>query len=189
MRCILCHQWSFSHICKACKGYMEPTMTKRKILGNIPVYSFYKYDDIEALLLTKHTDIGFYLYTHLASLSMKPFASSLDIQSPIAVIGIDDNPRDGYSHTAILVRSLGLGNCIARYGYLRSTDQVRYSGKSMQYRLDHPRQFKVGDFPEENVILVDDIITTGLTLSHAVNALQRLGKRVVCCLTLADASK
>ena len=45
------------------------------------------------------------------------------------------------------------------------------------------------DFSEEDVILVDDIITTGLTLTQAVQLLESKGKNVIFCLTLADVTK
>jgi len=44
-------------------------------------------------------------------------------------------------------------------------------------------------FVEEDVILVDDIITTGLTLSQAIQSVEAEGKNVLFCLTLADARK
>ena len=40
----------------------------------------------------------------------------------------------------------------------------------------------------DDVILVDDLITTGLTLTQAIEVLKHAGKNVVFCLTLADAS-
>jgi len=38
------------------------------------------------------------------------------------------------------------------------------------------------------VILVDDIITTGSTLSQAIETVRSKNKEVLFCLTLADAS-
>ena len=51
----------------------------------------------------------------------------------------------------------------------------------------NPRNFTCKEFKEKNVILVDDIITTGLTLTQAVNVLHVKEKEVLFCLTLADA--
>ena len=42
-------------------------------------------------------------------------------------------------------------------------------------------------FKEEEVILVDDIVTTGSTLTEAVETLGAQGKKVILCLTLSDA--
>ena len=55
--------------------------------------------------------------------------------------------------------------------------------------MTYHRNFKVTAFKEEDVVLVDDIITTGLTLTQAAEALRAKGKNVAFCLTLADAGK
>ena len=60
---MMCERLSFSHICTACQTtFLTPSLHKRKILGSIEVLSFSPYNDIEPLLLTKHTDIGYYIY-------------------------------------------------------------------------------------------------------------------------------
>jgi competence protein ComFC len=100
---------------------------------------------------------------------------------------VDDHVKNGYSHTAILNRYLTCKSITPRYNILRAQNSESYSGKNYQYRLEHPRDFTCKDFKEEYVIVVDDIITTGLTLSQAINALHVKGKEVLFCLTLADA--
>jgi competence protein ComFC len=186
---MLCHRWAFRHICRECLQFLEPTVTKRKLLGNIPVYSFYRYDEIEPLLLTKHTDIGYYLYRILARQAFSMFTDSFAYDGRLAVCGIDDRPQQGYAHTALLVKALNHSSMKQRYGRLQIEDHVSYSGKSMEFRLANPRKYKIASFPEEEVVLVDDIITTGLTLSSAVQALQRRGKQVPFCLALANAER
>ena len=187
MRCMLCENWSFSHICKTCqKEHLAPSFYTRKILGKIPVYSFYKYSEIEPLLLTKHTDLGYYIYTILAKNAMKKFSDNFEFESRVAALGIDDHARHGYSHTALLARQLTSKVIKPYYGKLRAKNRESYSGKNYQYRLLHPRRFIVKKFEEREVILVDDIMTTGLTLTQAAEALHAEGKEVIFCLTLAD---
>jgi competence protein ComFC len=84
-------------------------------------------------------------------------------------------------------KALKSKNITPRYAKLYSKNDITYSGKSREYRLNHPREFTCKDFSETNVILVDDIITTGLTLTEACNTLTCKGKEVLFCLTLADA--
>jgi len=187
---MLCEDWSFSHLCKSCQNeHLTPSLYTRKILGTIPVYSFYKYNEIEALLHTKHTDLGYYIYTILAKNAMKKFSSNFEFESRVAALGIDDHSRNGYSHTALLARQLKSEVIKPYYGKLRAQNRESYSGKNYQYRLLHPRRFKVKTFEEREVILVDDIMTTGLTLTQAAEALHAEGKEVIFCLTLADADK
>ena len=190
MKCLLCESWSFAHICKSCRTeHLTPSLYIRKILGKIPGYSFYKYSDIEALLHTKHTDLGYYIYAILAKQTMRRFADNFDYENKVAAIGIDDHARSGYSHTALLAKALKSGNIKPYYGKLRAQNRESYSGQSYQYRLLHPRRFQMRAFKEEEVILIDDILTTGMTLTQAAETLQREGKKVLFCLTLADADQ
>lgn len=188
MRCMVCERFSLSHICSHCQeSLLTPTLHKRKILGNIPVYSFFPYSEIEPLLLTKHTDVGYYIYTILAKRSLEEFAREWEYEHNVCSIGIDDHATSGYSHTAILNRALKSTNIIPHYGKLRASNHYKYAGKSVDERLMNPRKFVYKPFPGDEIILVDDIVTTGTTLSEAAEVLHANGKKVILCLTLADA--
>ncbi|MDD2358639.1 MAG: ComF family protein [Thiovulaceae bacterium] len=190
MRCILCENFSLTHICLTCKQtFLTPSIYKRTILNNIEVISFYKYDDIKDLLHTKHTDLGYYVYSILAELAFKKFAQNFVFDEKVAIIGVDDRAKNGYSHTAILTKALKSKTLTPRYAKLRSNNDITYSGKSREYRLNNPRNFTCHEFSEMNIILVDDIITTGFTLTEACNTLTFKDKEILFCLTLADASK
>ena len=190
MKCLLCTSWSFTHICKACqKENLQPSFYKRKIRGNIMVYSFYRYGDIEKLLHTKHTDLGYYIYNILAKIAFKKFARNFKFEDDVVSLGVDERVKHGYSHTAILNKALKSEHIMPRFSKLIAGSGETYSGKSFQYRLLHPRKFKVKVFKEKYVILVDDIVTTGMTLVQAVDALEKEGKEILFCLTLADAEK
>lgn len=187
---MICESLSLKHICKNCQNeYLSPAFYKRKILGKIPVYSFYKYKDIEALLLTKHTDLGYYIYMILAQNSFALFAKNFQYENTLCSLSVDDHVKSGYSHTAVLNKHLESQFIKPRYTKLRAKSNISYSGQDYQFRLLNPRNFHIGDFKEEDVVLVDDIITTGLTLTQAVQALEKEGKNVLFCLTLADARK
>ena len=189
MRCMICERWSiFSHICATCQDdFLTPNLYKRKILGSIPVYSFFSYSDIEPLLLTKHTDLGHYIYTIMARRSMEKFSREWNYEKKVASIGIDDHVNSGYAHTAILNRALKSSLITPLYGRLRATQQHKYAGKSVEERLMNPRLFQYKPFDENEVILVDDIVTTGTTLAEGVETLHAQGKKVILCLTLTDA--
>ncbi len=187
MRCLLCESLSFTHICQACQEtFLSPSIYKRKILNNIEVISFYKYKDIKNLLHTKHTDLGYYIYEILAHNSFKKFASEFEFAYAITSIAIDDKSDSGYAHTAILNKSLKSKNIKPLYNKLRAKNSISYSGKSKEFRLLNPREFQLKKFKSEKVILVDDIITTGSTLTQAIQTMQRDKKEVLFCLTLAD---
>ena len=189
MKCMLCESLSLTHICSTCQStFLTPSIYKRKILNNIEVISFYKYSDIKNLLHTKHTDLGFYMYSILAQNSLQKFASAFAFDSQITSVAIDDNIESGYSHTAVLNKSLKSKYIKPIHNKLRAKNSVSYSGKSKDYRLLNPRDFEIKDFKSNDVILVDDIITTGSTLTQAVQKMNTCKKEVLFCLTLADAS-
>ena len=188
MRCMLCESFSLFHICPSCQRlHLTPQWHHRTILGSIPVYSFYPYSDIEPLLLTKHTDLGYYIYSILAKNAFRPFAQTWHFKQRVASVGIDDGAKSGYSHTAVLNRTLGSSMIIPYYGKLRASYHYKYAGKSVQERLLNPRKFIYQSFKEDEVILVDDIVTTGSTLTEAVETLAQYRKKVILCLTLSDA--
>lgn len=131
--------------------------------------------------------MGFYVYSILARIALRNYAASLELSQDVAVVGVDDHTRHGYSHTALLVRAMKRKEIVPRYSVLRDRSGHRYSGRDFQYRLTHPRAFELRPFPEKQVIIVDDILTTGLTLTQAAETLQIAGKEVLFGLTLADA--
>jgi len=163
-------------------------LSKRQILGSVPVYSFFPYSDIEPLILSKHTDQGHYLFSIMAKRSFGKFSQEWHYDFPVASIGIDDFPHKTFSHTALLNRSLKSPLIHPYFGKLRAQNRYRYAGKTLEERINHPRHFEYSGFEEEEVILVDDIITTGTTLVEAAECMHQKGKRVILALTLADAA-
>jgi len=189
MRCLLCESLSFFHICRNCQNtFLTPSIYRRKILNNIEVISFYKYDDIKNLLHTKHTDLGYYIYNILAKNSFKKFAAEFDYEHTVASVAIDDTVQDAYSHTAILNKALKSNSINPLFNKLRAKNRVTYSGKSREFRMLNPRDFEIKHFKERELILVDDIVTTGLTFTQAIGTLQKNSHNVIFCLSLADAS-
>lgn len=189
MKCLMCESLSLKHICNSCqKLYLTPQLYKRQLQNNIQVISFYKYSDIKDLLHTKHTDIGFHIYNILAENSFKKFAEEFQFDEVVATIAIDDGVESGYAHTAVLNKHLNSSYLKPRYNILRAKNRLSYSGKSREFRLNNPRDFRLKRFKEQHLILVDDIITTGSTLNEAINEMRKVDKEVLLCLTLCDVS-
>jgi len=188
MRCLSCHQFSWYTFCKKCQTrLLKPSVSKRKV-GSLEVYSFFKYQHIEDLLLTKHTPQGFQVYNALAKLFFTPFIKNfmLEDSRKIYVIGIDEHVKSGYSHVALLTHAMRHKNVKVLHAKLMAKNLINYSGKSLQYRLENPREFEYRGLSDIEVILVDDIITTGTTLKEAKEVLEKSGVEVLFALTLAD---
>jgi len=188
IRCILCRKLSLPHICNTCqKNFLKPSLSTRLLADDFKVFSFYSYHDIAALLKTKHTHIGASVYKILADNAMKEFAKNFHFDTPVFALGIDDTSKGGYAHTAILTKALKSDVIRPLYGTLRAQNDISYSGKDLAYRLQHSRGFTYHDKRDIDVILVDDIITTGTTLLEAKKVLEKADVTPIFALTLADA--
>jgi len=188
IRCLLCKKISLSHICSLCQHtHLEPTLSTRLLTDNFKVFSFYRYADIAPLLKTKHTHLGASVYKILAKNAMKRFAENFSFENRVYALGIDDHSKHGYSHTAILTKALKSDTIKPIYGHLRAQNPVHYAAKSLAYRLENPREFTYTYKSDIDLILVDDIITTGTTILEAKKIVEKASVSPLFALTLADA--
>jgi competence protein ComFC len=102
------------------------------------------------------------------------------------VVGVDEDVKSGYSHVALLTHEMSYKGVKVLHGKLMAQNSVNYSGKKLQYRLENPREFLYSGKSNIEVILVDDIVTTGTTLKEAKQVLEKSGVQVLFALTLAD---
>jgi len=187
MRCLSCHKLSVETFCKTCHTNLLQASVSKRVVGNLEVYSFFKYQYIEDLLFTKHTPQGFQVFKALAKLSFKPFMQKFmqEDERTIYVVGVDESVKSGYAHVALLTHEMKMKNVKVQHAKLMARNQVNYSGKKLQFRLENPRDFVYTGKKGVEVILVDDIVTTGTTLIEAVSVLRQSGVEVLFALTLA----
>lgn len=191
MRCLSCQKISFRTFCKECqKSLLKPNITKR-VIGTLDVYSFYKYSSIEPILLTKHTALGYRVFSAIADITFKPFINEfiLNDSRKVYIVGIDEKVKNGYSHVALLTNSMKSKFSKVLHASLISSNNTTYSGKTLQFRLENPRNFTYRGKKNIDAILIDDIITTGTTLQEAQKVLEENGVNVLFALTLADAKE
>lgn len=191
MRCYSCAKFSFDILCRRCREQLfVPTMQTRKI-GTLDVISFYRYTTLEPLLLTKHKPEGYRIFKALAAMTFKPFMKEFAEHDDgiVYIVGIDERVESGYSHTALLSRAMKTEMSIPQHASLLAQNRLNYAGKPLQYRLAHPRDFRYTGRSGVDVILVDDIVTTGTTLQEAQGVLLSHGVNVLFALTLADAKE
>jgi len=189
MRCLSCHAFSVSVICSECRTrLLSPSISRRKV-GTLEVVSLFKYSTIEPFLLHKHTPLGHRLYRLFGRQFVQPFLREFAEQSSgrFGLIGIDEQVRHGYAHTALLTHAVHHPHIDVFHGKLLARNRVQYAGKTLQYRLDHPRDFEYTGERGLDLVLVDDVITTGITLQEAQNRLQQAHVNVLFALTLANA--
>lgn len=188
MRCYSCSKLSFNIICKTCASQLFTSNMSTRKVGTLDVISFFKYSSLETLLHSKHKPEGYRIYKALAQMTMKPFIEEF-VESDdrdVYIVGIDETVKSGYAHVALLSRAMKTKTSFPLHSALMARNSVNYSGKSLQFRLENPRDFVYKGKPDIDVILVDDIITTGITLQEAQKVLLSHGVNVLFALTLAD---
>ena len=188
MRCFSCAKLSFDIICPTCRKNLFSTNIGTRKVGTLDVIYFYKYSQIESLLLTKHKPEGFRVYKALANMTMKPFMQEFTEADDrqVYVVGIDENVQNDYAHVALLSRAMRGRHVKPLHAKLMARSTVKYSGKSLQFRLENPRNFSYTGRKNIDVVLVDDIVTTGATLQEAQKVLSDSGVNVLFALVLAD---
>ena len=187
MRCQLCLNLSWHPICKNCLTlFLTPNPTKRVLEDGLCVYPFYSYDDIKNLLHTKHTMIGSKIFKQLSTHAILPFFQKLNFENNTFLIPIDDHVRSGYSHTAVMANTLKK-EIKPLYKSLRAKNKIRYSGQKLYVRKTFKRDFTLTCKEKIDVILLDDIVTSGNTLKEANAVCKKNGLNVLCAVTLANA--
>ncbi|MBS6153481.1 MAG: ComF family protein [Campylobacter gracilis] len=206
MRCVNCGAFSLRTICAACAANLAECRLSMRQVEDFSVFYYYGYSEIRELILSKHHEYGAAVLARIASLSLAKFP--LHLQREISAnpqnyeafkttdgifkfnaVPLDDDARSGYSHTAILARALKSELVGPKFHCLRAQNRVKYSGQSLEFRLKHKRNFKILTPPQFPVILVDDIITSGLSMLQARESLIDGGFMPVCGLVLANAKE
>jgi len=149
------------------------------------IYSAYRYKDIKNLLHTKHTYHGAKIFAQLTKHALLPLVKTFTCRDVFS-LPIDDHTRSGYSHSAVIARELKK-QIKPLYGKLRAKSPVRYSGQSLHVREKNKRNFTLTCKENLDVILIDDIVTTGNTLMEANSTCKKNEVNVLFALTLANA--
>lgn len=190
MPCMVCEAFSWSHLCRACyKEYLTPLAQWRTLENGLRVLSFFAYDEIDILLKSKHHYHGYYIYKLLAQASFKNVHTLLKLNDTVTALAIDDYVKEDYAHTALLAQAMRSRYIKPQYAKLHAKNRISYAGKDLAFRLAHPRDFVLKKMPPQKLVLVDDIVTSGTTLSEASSVCKRAGHEVLCAVVLADANR
>jgi competence protein ComFC len=185
MKCRVCGVYSWNIICTSCQtNLLKPELYIDEI-GGLKLISFYNYDEIKELLHTKYEPYGSKVFAILASNAFATFVRSFEYPHPLVALPIDDDVDKGYSHTAILARILKSKYIKPHYGKLRAHNDVKYAGRDLEYKLAHPRDFRCSLDGGHEVVLVDDVVTDGVTMKEAVLAVEKSGNQPVLALALS----
>lgn len=189
MRCFNCGAFALLDLCDLCVSELgEFSLGTRILEDDFKVYHFYKYSEIRHFVLSKHKFYGYFALNALAKISFAKFKDFFAPNEFVNAVPLDDKVQKGlYSHAAILAKNLKSPFIKPIYRVLHAKNEVKYSGKSVEFRRKNKRKYELLKKPKFPVILVDDIITTGLSLLEAKKLLEKHDIRVLFGLVLADA--
>ena len=185
MKCILCESFSPNIICSSCQqNHLQPKLYRDRV-GDVEVISFYEYDDIKELLYAKYHQFGSSILKILAKNSLGVAKEEFANLRGSYIIAIDDSVASGYSHTSILAHSFASPKLKQLHNVLRATNSVKYAGHNLDYKIANPREFVYNGKSKIDVILVDDVVTDGVTINEAKRVLVQNGVNLLFCLALS----
>ncbi|MRJ06202.1 MAG: hypothetical protein C6I01_01620 [Epsilonproteobacteria bacterium] len=177
--CLLCGNMSFGGICRRCLRGVEE-LAEPQIDKKLNLLYFFQYKDIEPIIKAKYHPFGNRVLEKIAPVVFGKIAKN-PFPFPVVGIPIDPVPYRGFSHTAILARHLPFP---LTYG-LKAKERVQYSGKDMEFRLKNLRKFTYSGPRGIRGVLIDDLVTTGLTLKVASQFLEKFQVEIVGSIALA----
>lgn len=187
MICQTCNKLSFQIICKECQNtLLAANFYKKELEKDFFVYSFYDYNELESLIQSKYYFHGDRVFNILAKLSFAKFALNFKFDKKLIAISINDNPKQNFSQTAILTKHLKSKYIKPTYNTLKATNIVKYAGKNLEFRKNNPRKFVYTGEKNCDAIIVDDVLTTGLTILEAKDTLKKNSVNALFALTLCS---
>ena len=191
--------------CPACLGELaprvhHPTLAIRRALFDVPVVAGTHYQGVARRVVTSYKErgvssLGQYLAQPLRA-AVRAIHREVSLDGAIVVCVPHSHSgwvRRGRNPTRDLVKRAGWAGALAPASSLRFFPQLpRVSARSTQKdrtrreRLSAPQMFVGGlDMTGRRVLLVDDVLTTGISLEHAARAIELCGGVVVGAAVVA----
>lgn len=160
---------------------------------HVMVISFFEYHDVIDILALKYESFGSRAIKLMSKRAFKAFRDYVNC-GEIAIkfnnaygIPFDDKPKHGYSHTALIAREF---RSIFKplYNSLRSCNNVRYAARDLHFRLTNPRDLRYKGPAGVDVVVFDDIVTSGTSLMEAKKTID-LEANMLFGITLTDSKR
>ena len=147
------------------------------------VQSFYRYND---WMKQVYQQYKFHLDVDLATIFIEDFLGLQQV--PERIVPIPLHPEMVQTRTFSQVDELLIAAQVPFTHALEKTLNRSQVGKSKKDRISSELIFKVrGNVHNQDILLVDDLYTTGTTLHHAAYVLKHAGARSVKAITLIRA--
>lgn len=192
-RCLACNAFGLS-MCEMCKKDLQFSLRIRHV-GNLPVYSCASFTPVARKVLLSAKEDGIKAADRLIIDALK-FAVSQGLpRHSIALQPIPSQKNRIRQRGRSFVSELTKDLCnqkvtqVDLLGYCRKVrDQSTLSAQERTTNLSHAFSVSAKKFPNsEEIFLVDDLVTTGATLSEANRALTLAGFVVAGAITAFSA--
>ncbi|WP_159501071.1 ComF family protein [Microbacterium sp. 18062] len=180
-------------LCAACRRLLSTPLPLTRRLGpRLDVHSAFAYEGEPAAVLRALKEDGRTSLARPLGLALAARAASVFPGDRMRYVAVPTSPaamrRRGYRVVELVLRRSGLPAVPALRTARRTADQRRL-GRDDRARNVSGSLTAAGVTPGEKVVVVDDVVTTGATLSEAARALERAGGVVVGALTVAATPK
>ena len=189
--------------CASCLGELRRTTPVRPLSLGVPAFVFGPYEGpCRALLVAFKHDNRFGFRRTLGALLRGPLTAGLSLarsaQGPL-IVTVPSRPsrvrRRGYRHVDVLARMAMRGTTLRTCRALRTTrGRVGQVGLGSEGRALNAARIAVrrafgAKVRGREVVLVDDIVTTGATVFAAREALENAGATVIAIVALCVAER
>lgn len=196
-KCYFCKKASPNgFICDACYDEIISNLSKkRRIINNVEIWSIGTYKDkIQKLIrgIKYHNQKEFAYYTALILFDFwqKTPYNTIDFEIIPMPLHVKRLKKRKYNHSELIANEFS-----KLTGYSVNTELVfRVKDTKPQYKLTKPERlnnlkgaFKVNKekYNGKNLLLIDDICTTGVTMQEIINALNKSGINKLCGLVVS----
>ncbi len=179
-------------LCPGCRAALDPQPRSIRLADGTSVTSALRYEGSvrHAILALKEQG-----RTDVARALARPLAAAIGtvVHGPVQLVAVPSSRasfrRRGFDPVAVLLRGTGLG----RSARVLAPSAARTEQKSLG-RADRARNLPGSmratmPLDGRRFVLIDDVLTTGATITEAARALRDAGAEVVSAATLADTPK
>lgn len=187
LHCVVCRR-AGRPLCPDCAAQLTPPPEPPQLDGLDAAVALFAYegagrDVIAALKFSNHRDALVSLAPMLAGAADAAAGEPFDVVTWVPTSAARRRAR-GYDQARLLAGSVSRSLGVGRRSLLRRTDRAAQTGRTRTARLS-TRFGARGVVPGTVVLVVDDVRTTGASLSAAAVALRAAGARRVVGGTLA----
>lgn len=166
--------------CLDCVRWEEDDNWKGYLLKNV---SLYEYNDFLREIISQYKFRGDYILAKMFSQKIQQKLPPDVFLVPVP-LSTERQFERGFNQSEALIIEAGQ----TPKHFLERTHSEKQSKKSRHDRIHIPQVFQIKEgreISDKNILLIDDIYTTGSTLRHAAKILIQAGAKSVSSLTLA----